>query len=245
MSGGGKGGPSADSDAKGPRYSGGASTGNKGGRPAWSKDVMYEDVEMGRLNVARAPDSVFLRQINELKANLTPATDPTTGNYTTVSISYDPAGRLVVTTNLYSSQGTLITSTPATVDSPLTNLAMFENLVKTGNLLGTASAVGTPLEGTTLADGKIEASDLLIAAKFLGAAADKTQSVLEHTVLNMDTIMGLTASQTSLTYDRASAFDATVLSTVFKDAASTGTGTDGFAKAADDARAVIQYYHDN
>lgn len=240
MSGGGKGGPSADSDAKGPRYSGGASTGSKGGKPVWAQEGLYEDVELARLNVARAPDSVFARQIAELKTNLTPVKDSSGNLLTSVSVKFDNAGRLVVVTKDLATG----IETESTVDSPLTNLAMFENLVKTGSILG----VPTTLAGLgTLGDGTVDAADLSAAAKFLGAAADKTVPVLPHTVVNIDRIMEISKEGeiTVLNYDRSTAFSAEVYNTVFKNVNVTKTGTDGFAQAADDARAVIQYYHDN
>ena len=65
----GQGGPSADSDAKGPQAGGPSSSG--GGKPAWSQEGIPE-VELGRLNVARSPDHVLQRAYDEAVASISP-----------------------------------------------------------------------------------------------------------------------------------------------------------------------------
>lgn len=56
------GGPSADSDGKGPRNQPGSGT---RGKPTWAQEGIPE-VELGRLNVARSPSNVLDRQLAEV-----------------------------------------------------------------------------------------------------------------------------------------------------------------------------------
>jgi hypothetical protein len=64
----GQGGPGEDSMGQGPKAGSG---GTSGGKPVWAQEGIPE-VELGRLNVARSPDSVLQRAFNEALASLTP-----------------------------------------------------------------------------------------------------------------------------------------------------------------------------
>lgn len=64
----GQGGPGDDSVGQGPK---GGSDGTSGGKPVWAQEGIPE-VELGRLNVARSPDSVLERAYNEALSTLTP-----------------------------------------------------------------------------------------------------------------------------------------------------------------------------
>ena len=66
----GKGGPGADSEGKGPRA--GRAGNSTGGKPVWAQEGI-PDVELGRLNVARAPGRVLEKAMAEEVANLTDA----------------------------------------------------------------------------------------------------------------------------------------------------------------------------
>ncbi len=65
----GQGGPSSDSDAKGPQA--GAPSSSGGGKPIWSQEGIPE-VELGRLSVARSPDHVLQRSYDEAIASVSP-----------------------------------------------------------------------------------------------------------------------------------------------------------------------------
>lgn len=65
----GQGGPSSDSEGKGPQA--GVPAGSTGGKPAWAQEGIPE-VELGRLNVARAPDRVLNQAYAEAVASITP-----------------------------------------------------------------------------------------------------------------------------------------------------------------------------
>lgn len=165
MSGSGQGAPSADSDAKGPRYSGGASTGSKGGKPTWSQEGIDESVEMGRLNVARSPEKVIDKAAASALATLqaNPALYQLP-NLTAV-IAAIKSGTLP--------DGTAIVR----IDSPLENLGLYKDLLKDGSIAGFTTTLST--------------ADL--AAIFLGGAADKTVPIATATVNNINTILKLPA----------------------------------------------------
>ena len=212
-------------------------------------------VELGRLSVGKSPDKVLDRQYTDAIASLNSATSVTT----------DEAGRLVVT----NPDGTL-----KTIDSPLANLALYKTLLSQGYLPGltaTDAVLGTL---TYLKDGQLTVADYKEAASLLAAASDKTIKVSVDAMVDMNTILGVTGtitgadgktyvSFTNYTYDRAATYpgtvtilvknadgsyskqDVSIMEAVFSSTAYTGTGAAAFATAADDARAVISFVHDN
>ncbi|PQO22904.1 hypothetical protein C2I36_10510 [Rhodobacteraceae bacterium WD3A24] len=66
----GQGGPGEDSEGRGPQAGSGGETG--GGRPPWAQEGIPEDLELGRLSVARSPDQVLDRAFDEALAHLSP-----------------------------------------------------------------------------------------------------------------------------------------------------------------------------
>lgn len=111
----GQGGPDETSDAKGPRYGGeGAKPepGTQGGRPAWAGGAIPEDVELGRLNVARAPGHVLDRALAEALATMD----------TTLYTLPDLEGVLYA----------ILNETATRVDSPLQNLALYKDMLNDG-----------------------------------------------------------------------------------------------------------------
>ncbi len=129
--------------------------------------TLTQEVDFGRINEARSPETVFASQLEDVVVKL--ATADTT--------SLDPAGRLVASTC-----GADEPTTTSTVDSPLQNLAIYRQLMLTGT-------IGTPLpEGADLFD---------TAARGLGAASDKSGGVNVDMVAYLNQIMGLTDVSTS------------------------------------------------
>ncbi len=127
-----------------------------------------QEVEFGRMNAARSPDSVLANQLEDVVVNLA----------TSDCVTLDPAGRLVAIT-----AGDLLEdSLLSTIDSPLQNLAIYKQLMMTGSL-------GVPLpRGATALD---------TAARGLGVASDKTGEVNVDLVAYLNDIMGLTDSATT------------------------------------------------
>lgn len=101
-------------DKKGPKYAGGGagSGGSDGGKPVWAQEGIPE-VELGRLNVARAPEHVLKRQLDEALTSFDPAMaafyNMTLAEYVTaLTTDYDSVLRL---------------------DSPLMNLSLYKDLI--------------------------------------------------------------------------------------------------------------------
>jgi hypothetical protein len=179
----GQGGPSPDSDAKGPRFGGDGSKpapGTQGGKPVWAQEGIPSDLELGRLNVARAPSHVLDRQLSEALATL----DPKFYNEVlaiadskTLTSDEKLAALQVLVKNTFTDD-TLIR-----IDSPLQNLALYKDIL-TDQVIAASS--GT-LDARTSTDRL-----LLLSAVFIGGASDKTISVSAATVDAINKIMTLT-----------------------------------------------------
>lgn len=240
-----------------------------------------EEVDFGRINDVRSPDAVLQAQLEDVIVNLATAD----------CLSLDPAGRLV--TSRVADDWTITTSA---IDSPLQNLAIYKQLILTGDL------------GAPLPDG---AGILDTAARGLGAGSDKSGKVNVDMVAYLNQIMGLAeegvttilgnpicidikqevAGQVQLVkkcfldfaaydYDRDTNFGALpapayipedvpvagtfeylsvldpsipsfeivrglITTGVFEDQPAESSNIEGFAQAADDTRAVIDFMHSN
>jgi len=197
-SGAGQRGPSADSDAKGPRFGGspesrkpGEST--QGGRPVWAKEGIPE-VELGRLSVARSPASVLQHAYDETISNWTTLgstvltlkkADGTVYTLTVAQLYSLPADQFAQVVELNYEAVTRI-------DSPLENLALLKDVAPDGTIALTAV---TP------------ASTIDLAAIFLGSASDKEIPVTADTVTAVYTILGLPALTEAQTADLAAKAD--------------------------------------
>jgi hypothetical protein len=129
-----------------------------------------QEVDFGRINEARSPDTVFESQLEDVIVNLATAD----------CVTLDPAGRLVTSRVV---DGTVITGA---IDSPLQNLAIYRQLMLSGYL----GAATSPLD--------LPAGILDTAARGFGAASDKTGGVNVDMVAYLNQIMGLT-ERTTLT----------------------------------------------
>lgn len=125
-----------------------------------------QEVDFGRINEARSPDEVFEAQLEDAVFKLATADCRT----------LDPAGRLVASTVV---DGDVPEIVSATIDSPLQNLAMYRQLVREGTL---NDAFQPPTDE----------DPLIMAARGLGAASDKTGKVNVDMVAYINQIMGLT-----------------------------------------------------
>lgn len=117
----GQGGPSEDSDGQGPQAGGPSDSG--GGKPVWAQEGIPE-VELGRLSVARSPDQVLDRALDEAVAGLTPE-----------MIDYYNSSLSEAIEQL-----SLQFDDTAFIDSPLQNLALLKDLLS-GNSALTAQGV--------------------------------------------------------------------------------------------------------
>jgi hypothetical protein len=170
----GQGGPSGDSDAKGPRYGGEGSKpapGTSGGRPAWASQEL---TDIGRLNVARAPAQVLDRSLLNAVAEL-----QVDGVYNVAF--YDAALNILKTSADPVADLKLLLSNPTTVrvDSPLANLAFYKAILTTGVI---ADGDGNVVWSVAPADRE------LAAAIFIASASDKTKTVTAPVVHAVDVI---------------------------------------------------------
>lgn len=167
-----------------------AEGGGSGGRPVWASEGIPE-VELGRLNVARAPAGVLNHALGEVTSNW-PNTSRAVitlnnGEQMTVAELYSrPAGEFArIVQNNYRAI--------VRIDSPLENLGLLKDLV---------SNQKTALAGVT------PASQTDLAAIFLGSASDKTMPITADTVTALYAILGLpglSAEQTATLANEADA----------------------------------------
>lgn len=195
------------------------SSGSAGGKPAWASKEL---VDIGRMNVARAPASVLAKAedggLTELLAALTPsAENPVPVNFYTAALAIlkDPT----ILDKEAAIAALLRDPTVVRVDSPLSNLAFYKDIL-TGDYKVTLA------DGTVIFDGTNETDRLLLASIFLASSADKTSVVTAEVVHAVDTIFELG--------------DQVDAAGVNSDAA-----MDGFvAEAADDVLQAIELVHD-
>jgi hypothetical protein len=134
-----------------------------GRRPVWAREGIPE-VELGRLNVSRAPGHVLGRAEGEALATYQQ------GMRALYSLDADQAAALLASSF----------SDLARYDSPLQNLALYKDVMTFGD---------TQLR--SLDPALVPASQLDLAAIFLGSASDKTVPISEDTVTAVNRILGL------------------------------------------------------
>lgn len=195
-------GPPPDSDywsgdGRPPRYGGDPDkmgkpeAGSQGGAPQWAAQEL---VDIGRLNVARSPESVLLSAEATAIAEMDPAAaEAFYAEAAAILVAYQSAttdeDKLALQSQLID---LLYTAGDYRVDSPVANLAFYNDIMVDG-VVYAADGV-TPLFSALNADGSIN-TDLqeAYAAIFLGGAADKTKPVLTETVHAVDVIFELEA----------------------------------------------------
>jgi hypothetical protein len=131
-----------------------------------------EEIDFGRINQARSPESVFEAQLEDVVIKLATAD----------STSLDPAGRMVAS-NCVEVDGEIEITSTSTIDSPLQNLAVYRQLMLTGTI------------GVDLPEG---ADVLDTAARGLGVSSDKGGEVNVDIVAYLNMVMGLDVAPTEL-----------------------------------------------
>ncbi|MEJ2141568.1 MAG: hypothetical protein P8Y24_04305 [Gammaproteobacteria bacterium] len=216
------------------------------------------EVELGRLNIARAPEKVLDHSLVEALSKLSSATE----------VTLDPSGRLV--------------ADGVTIDSPLENLALFKAIVSTPAVGGVITLTTTAtVDGQTVTYSfDISVADAgLVAASAIAAASDKTGTLTVDEVMYIAKFIGLDAELsnfvTTWNYERDDVYtddvkvwilqgqdtdgdgvfdvyyptevqinDVVEFNTVTP-IVDDGNGIDTFAQAADDSVQVLEYVHDN
>ena len=123
--------------------------------------VYSGEVDLGRLSVSRSPTKVLDKSLVDALTTLSTGT-----------IGLDATGRLTVT----------VDGVTSTIDSPLSNLALYDAIMSGTIIPGTAYTK----DGVTVT----LPTDLSTAALF-AAAADKTSSITVDTVVYMNSILGI------------------------------------------------------
>lgn len=188
-------GPPADSDywnrdGRPPRYGGDPenmqkpAAGSQGGSPQWSAQEL---TDIGRMNVARAPAAVLDRSQANALAELSP--DYTAFYAAAVAVLVDlQTGKIDAATantllaNLIRTYGDL------RIDSPLSNIAFYKDIMADGVVTKTVDGVTTVVFKAATPE-ELNA----YAAIFLGGASDKTKAVTLDVVHAMDIILGFEA----------------------------------------------------
>ncbi len=218
--------------------------------------TLVQEVELGRLNVGRAPTQVLDQRADEVISMLEDASEITT----------DAAGRLVLT----------IDGVQSTIDSPLENLAIYVALMTSGSIPGLTPEDVAGTDFDFLVDGTYDSRDMTAAASFLAAATDKSSPFTADEIAYIDAFLGINTQTvgdvsysaidySDFSYDRSDVYDGktvTVLvpnpdgttysvqdvdvyDAVFGGQDVTISGTlDAYTQAADDARAVVNYVHE-
>jgi hypothetical protein len=126
-----------------------------------------QEVDFGRINVARSGSSVFESQLDDVIVSLSTAD----------CVTLDPAGRLVANTVENGIDPTTPIVVTSTIDSPIQNLAIYRQLMLTGDI-----GVGLP-EGVDV---------LNTAARGIGTASGKSGEVNVDLIVYLNQIFGLT-----------------------------------------------------
>lgn len=163
-SGAGQGGPDVTSDGKGPQAGGPSDTNSGGGKPVWAQEGIPE-VELGRLSVARSPDQVLNRALEEALSTWDAATME--AFYSLPLDSTDPDATTVLT------ELSLNWDNLTIYDSPLQDLALLKDILEDGD---------SQLDVNNNTD--------VLMAVFLGVASDKVVPITTETVIAVTTILG-------------------------------------------------------
>jgi hypothetical protein len=215
--------------------------------------TLAQEVEIGRLNVGRAPVSVLENRAEEVVGLLNDADALTT----------DAAGRLVIT----------VGEDDYTIDSPLENLAIYVALMTEGTIPGVDDLPGTDFD--FMVDGTFTQEDLAGSVPFLAAATDKTNEFAVDEIAYINAFLGVNIETdgsvtyadidyADFTYDRLETYgDVTVdvlvqqedgswvpqtvsiYDMVFDNQDLEAGGTlEAYTLAADDAVSVVNFIHE-
>jgi len=219
-------------------------------------EALAQAVEFSRLSVSRSPSKVLDKAYDEAISAINSAT----------AIGVDSSGRLVLK----------IDGEDKTIDSPLENLALYKALMNNGYLPNLNLQDGVSLGSLSyLADSSMSQSDILQAASFLAAAADKYGVITKDMVVYNNSILGVVGVNPitvdgktyvnfdGVSYDRQSTYSGdvtyvkanpdgtftkvteSIMDAVFDGKDASATQLEAFTQAADDARAVIEFVHDH
>jgi len=215
-------------------------------------EVYGAEVDLGRLSVSRSPSKVLDHALSEALSKLTSGT-----------VTLDSTGRLVV-------DGATIDSP---LENLALYIALMENGYLPGLDLQDGVTLGSLsfLADSTMTNADLlMAASLLAAASDKAGSISLDMVVYMDTILGIDGLVPVVGADgksyfdfSSVTYDRSDTYtgdvtylrsngDGTytlvtesIMTAVFGGVDYTGTQADAFTQAADDARAVINFIHEN
>lgn len=241
-------------------------------------------VEFGRMNVARAPSKVLLHSLDEALSKVSGDTLDTSITVQILSdgtlVTYNAATKTWVavtdTTKVFTDAiGRLVYFDGVvwkTIDSPLENLALYQDLLSTPAVDGfvTLTEVVTVDGKDTAVSFKVPATQVLdLAASLIAAASDKTGDLTVDEIVNISKFLGVDDELAALvgSYVYNPTYTGTVVQVLVPTSSTTfelkdvdlGTltynvvptvavpnvGIEEFAQAADDAVTIFEYVHDN
>ncbi|MCL7466836.1 hypothetical protein [Phaeovulum sp. NW3] len=162
----GQGGPDSSSDGKGPQ-AGGPADSSGGGKPIWAQEGIPE-VELGRLSVARSPDQVLDRALNEALStvnadivafynlSLDDALTKLSTDWDNVTIYDSPLQSLALLKDVLADGATSlpgVTNDADTLAAMFLGIASDKNLpVSTETVIAITTILGYPVTGTDAED---------------------------------------------------------------------------------------------
>jgi hypothetical protein len=219
--------------------------------------ALAQPVEFGRLSVGRSPSKVTDKSYEEALASLNAAT----------AITVDEAGRIVVTIDGVEK------TIDSPLENLALYITLMENGYLPGLDLQDGVSLGTLsfLADTTMTNADLlMAASFLAAASDKAGSISLDMVVYMDSILGVDGLVPVVGADgksyvdfSSVTYDRSDTYtgdvtylrsngDGTytlvtesIMTAVFGGVDYTGTQLDAFAQAADDARAVINFIHEN
>ena len=223
---------------------------------AGSEDLVVP-VEFSRLSVSRSPSKVTDKAYDEAIAALNAAT----------AITTDSSGRLVTTVDGVAKTIDSPLENLALYQALLDNGYLPGFVPKDGVSLGSLTFL---VDHTTTNSDMLQAASFLAAASDKAGSINQDVVVYTDSILGVTGITPLTGADgkeyvdfSNVTYDRSATYTGTVtylksngdgtytsvtapiIDAVFGGTTYTGTQLDAFTQAADDARAVIEYVHNN
>ncbi|MCB1037283.1 MAG: hypothetical protein KDD47_25865, partial [Acidobacteria bacterium] len=156
--------------------------------------ALPREVEFGRLSVARAPGRVLEHSYTEAITRINEAWN----------FDKDPAGRMMLlATTDRDHDGTDETLKWFTIDSPLENLALYQTLMLQGCFVDLTAEASLLLAARgyghlvpVAPPDTLDSEDLLQAASFFAAAADKSGLISLDAVINTNSFIGVNQDPT-------------------------------------------------
>lgn len=191
---------------------------------------LLQEVDFGRTNIVRAPDSVVDHALEEAMNTIASDADGV--------IEYDEAGRIVVVQE---------DGTELTIDSPLENLALYLDAMTNADTQWTMDDATTFLAAASSKTGTISV-DMVIYLNTMLGINNPDDGYYDLTGFTYDRDAVYTGDVTYLTDPEGDGsyvyVTESIMEAVFDGSTYEGSAADAFAQSADDAVQVIEFIHE-